>query len=30
MSKKGGEEQKKQMVGNRGLSNGDIQKIFNA
>jgi len=26
MRKEGGEEQKEQMVGNRGLSNGDIKK----
>jgi len=28
MRKEGGEEQKEQMVGNRGLSNGDIKKIL--
>jgi hypothetical protein len=26
----GREEQKEQMVGNKGLSNGDIKKILNA
>jgi len=30
MREEGREEQKEQMVGNRGMSNGDIKKILNA
>jgi hypothetical protein len=30
MRKDGGEEQKERMVGNRGMSNGDIKKFLNA